>query len=355
MSIVARFEVQRGAFCLAIDQVFAGQGVTAIFGPSGSGKTTLLRVLAGLERPPGGLLRVGDVVWQDGRYFLPPHRRAVGYVFQEANLFAHLRVRQNIEYGRRRLPAAARQGTLDDVIELLAIGHLLERRPHQLSGGEQQRVAIARALATQPAVLLMDEPLASLDAALKREIMPYLEALHREWAIPVLYVSHAREEVLRLADDVVLLEQGRVSGAGPVGEVLGGLGRVGDGDDEPQSMVPGVVVGRDAAFGLSEVAVDGGRLVLARDDLPEGRSVRLLIRAADVSLVLERPEATSIQNILPAVVERLEPAGASQADVLLRIGGTTLIARVTRKASVTLKLEPGTKLFAQIKSVSVMA
>jgi molybdate transport system ATP-binding protein len=202
---------------------------------------------------------------------------------------------------------------------------------------------------------LMDEPLASLDAALKREIMPYLEALHREWAIPVLYVSHAREEVLRLADDVVLLEQGRVSGAGPVGEVLGGLGRVGDGDDEPQSMVPGVVVGRDAAFGLSEVAVDGGRLVLARDDLPEGRSVRLLIRAADVSLVLERPEATSIQNILPAVVERLEPAGASQADVLLRIGGTTLIARVTRKASVTLKLEPGTKLFAQIKSVSVMA
>lgn len=355
MSITARFRIDRQSFCLEVDQRFPGRGVSAIFGPSGSGKTTFLRAIAGLERSPEGYLEVGRAIWQDEDRFVPPHQRAVGYVFQEPSLFSHLTVRRNIEYGRRRIPPASRKVSADDAIELLGIGHLLHRRPHELSGGEQQRVSIARALATSPAVLLMDEPLASLDAALKREIMPYLESLHRELDIPMLYVSHSTEEVMRMADHVVLLRDGRVREAGPADSLFTRLDPSVSSDQEPRSMIRGVVAGHDDAFGLAHVDFNGGRLILAHDELPNGRAVRLLVKATDISLVLERPAATSIQNILPATVTRLEPAGTSQVNVLLKVGEALLIARITRKASVTLRIKPDARVFIQIKSVAVMS
>ena len=210
MSIEAKFFIKRGRFTLDVDLSVPAQGVTALFGPSGCGKTTLLRAIAGLERHPGGSVKMDEVIWQGGEVFVPPHRRPLGYVFQEASLFTHLNVRRNLEYGLKRVPSAGRKVSLEQAIELLGIERLLERRPDRLSGGERQRVAIARALAVSPRLLLMDEPLASLDGARKREIMPHIESLCRELDVPVIYVSHAAPEVARLADHLVLLENGRI-------------------------------------------------------------------------------------------------------------------------------------------------
>ncbi|HIP53448.1 MAG TPA: molybdenum ABC transporter ATP-binding protein, partial [Chromatiales bacterium] len=210
MSIDIRFCIARGDFVLDVDTVFPGKGVTAIFGPSGCGKTTLLRAIAGLERDPNGYCQVGEHLWQKKAMFLPAHRRSLGYVFQEASLFPHLSVRRNLEYGFKRVPKNQRRVTLEEATALLGLGNLLARRPLGLSGGERQRVAIGRALLTSPRLLLMDEPLAALDQASKREILPYLERLHDELAMPLLYVSHAADEVARLADHLVLLDNGCV-------------------------------------------------------------------------------------------------------------------------------------------------
>ena len=220
-TIQARFRVERSAFTLDVDLELPGQGITALFGHSGSGKTTLLRAMAGLERTPGGYFALHEAVWQDEArgHFLPPHRRALGVVFQEAGLFPHLSVRGNMEFGQRRSHASAPL-PLPEMAELLGIAHLLERRPQQLSGGERQRVAIARALLAAPQVLLMDEPLAALDLKRKLEILPYLERLHRELAIPGIYVSHAPDEVARLADHLVLLDRGKAIASGPLATTL---------------------------------------------------------------------------------------------------------------------------------------
>ena len=212
--IRARFKLDYSGFSLDVDLDLPGRGVTALFGHSGSGKTTLLRAIAGLEHAPGGTLSVNGDVWQDAATFRPTHRRPLGYVFQEASLFPHLDVRANLEFGQKRVPQAQRRVSLDQAVALLNIGHLLGRKPARLSGGERQRVGIARALATSPRLLLMDEPLAALDFALKQEILPYLERLHDELDIPVLYVSHAPDEVARLADHIVVMEGGRAVAAG---------------------------------------------------------------------------------------------------------------------------------------------
>ena len=220
MSIQVRFDLQQSNFRLNIDLAIAGKGVTAIFGPSGCGKTTLLRAIAGLERIDNGYLSVGDQIWQDANQFLAPHKRSVGYVFQEPSLFDHLSVHRNIEYGLKRAQFKDDSGAIDQAIELLDIGHLGARMPNQLSGGEQQRVAIARALAAKPKLLLLDEPLAALDETLKAEILPYLESLHRDLDIPVLYVSHSRQEVARLADQLLLLDSGEVTAYGKVADLF---------------------------------------------------------------------------------------------------------------------------------------
>jgi len=220
MSIEVQLCVDRDGFHLDVDLNVPLRGVTAVFGPSGCGKTTLLRAIAGLEPDGEGFLRVGEMLWQDGKHFVPPHKRPLGFVFQEASLFEHLDVRRNLEYGLKRMPRSEHKVSLETAIDLLGIGHLLSRRTVQLSGGERQRVAIARALAVSPRILLMDEPLAALDLTRKREIMPYLESLHDELEIPVVYVSHSPEEVARLADHLILLEGGRVKASGAIGDML---------------------------------------------------------------------------------------------------------------------------------------
>jgi molybdate transport system ATP-binding protein len=355
VSIEARFRIDRGAFSLDVDLRLPGRGVTAVFGPSGCGKTTLLRAMAGLERAPGGRLKVGNQVWQDASRFVPPHRRAIGFVFQEPRLFEHLSVRGNIEYGMKRSRPAARRAALAHAVELLGISHLMDRRPGRLSGGEQQRVAIARALAVDPAMLLLDEPLAALDDARKREILPYLESLHRDVSIPVLYVSHSRQEVARLADHLLLLDEGRVTARGGVTELFGRLDLALAHDPEAETVIQAVVSDRDEGYDLTELSFDGGRILITGATLAPGSRQRLQISARDVSLTLSPPEATSILNVLPATVRALSPAGRAQVTVQLDVGAQTVLSRITRRSADQLGLAPGKPVYAQIKSVALLA
>ncbi|WP_277052207.1 molybdenum ABC transporter ATP-binding protein [Zestomonas thermotolerans] len=358
--IEARLRLDYPGFVLDVDLRLPGRGVTALFGPSGSGKTSLLRCIAGLERAGQGFLRVNGELWQDSaaRLLLPTHRRALGYVFQEASLFEHLNVRRNLEYGWKRIPEAQRRVGLEQAVALLGLGHLLERMPQRLSGGERQRVGIARALLTSPRLLLLDEPLAALDVRLKNEILPYLERLHDELDIPVLYVSHAPDEVARLADHLVLLEQGRVLASGPLGDTLARLDLPLALAEDAGVVVEGRVVGHDAHYQLLSLALPGGGELLrvAHAPLATGRQLRCKIQARDVSLSLQRPEGSSILNLLPAQVSgELPAAGGAHVLVRLEVAGTPLLARITRYSRDQLGLFPGQRLWAQVKAVAVLA
>ncbi|WP_137173383.1 molybdenum ABC transporter ATP-binding protein [Massilia sp. HP4] len=349
--------LDRGSFALDADLDLPDHGVSALFGHSGSGKTTLLRILAGLERAPGAHIAVGDEAWQDDArgVFVPTHRRGIGYVFQEASLFAHLDVRANLEFGLKRLPRDARRFGIGPVTELLGIGHLLAQRPATLSGGERQRAAIARTLLASPRLLLMDEPLAALDMKRKQEILPYLERLHDELALPVIYVSHSADEVARLADYLVVLEQGRVLASGPLASTLARLDLAANFEDDAGVMIETVLAGRDAD-GLSHLAFPGGELLVGRRDAAIGSRVRCRIHARDVSLALERPRGSSITNILPAVVDAVGPAATpGQVLVRLKVGETLLLARITERSRRELAVEPGLALWAQVKAVALLA
>ncbi|RVT49783.1 molybdenum ABC transporter ATP-binding protein [Rubrivivax albus] len=351
----------RRDFTLDVALPLPMQGVTALFGPSGCGKTTLLRALAGLERA-AGRVALGDEVWQDdaaGR-FVPPHQRSLGYVIQESALFPHLDVAANLAYGRRRAGADGARVDLPALVDLLGIGALMARRPATLSGGERQRVAIARALATGPQLLLMDEPLAALDAPRKAEILPYLERLSRTLALPVVYVTHAIDEVARLADHLLLLDAGRVRAAGPLHALLARPDLAWAGPDEAGVVIDATVAAHDEAYGLSQVRFAGGTLWLGRVAREIGAPVRVRVPARDVSLVVERPARTSILNVLPGVVTDVHAQGQT-ATVRLVCGQSAadtsaapLLARVTRRSAEALQLHPGQVLFAQIKSVSLM-
>ena len=345
-----RLRLDRGAFSLDVALDLPASGVTALFGPSGSGKTTVLRCVAGLERAAHGEVWLGGDCWQDEtrRHFVPTWKRSLGYVFQEASLFDHLDVSANLRFGLPRQPSAAQAQALDHAVELLGIGPLLSRRTHQLSGGERQRVAMARALVTQPALLLLDEPMASLDASRKQDILPWLERLRDELAIPMLYVSHAADEVARLANTVVRLEQGRVVEQGPVEQVMRDAG------DDAGTLLLGCVAGHDAVFHLARVQVggaDGLSIWLPDAGLREGEAVRLRVAARDVSLTLDEPRGTSIQNHWLAEVLSLADGGhPSQVMVLLHCGTVTLAARVTARAVHALGLREGSRVWAQVKS-----
>jgi molybdate transport system ATP-binding protein len=356
MSIRARFRLDRGEFSLTVDLDMPGQGITALFGPSGSGKTTLLRLIAGLDRAPG-YLEVNGEVWQDDEkpLFLPTHCRALGYVFQEASLFSHLTARRNLEYGMKRVPVAQRRVDMDRVLDLLGIGHLLERKPDRLSGGERQRVAIARALLTSPRVLLMDEPLSALDMARKQEILPFLERLHDELDIPVLYVSHAPDEVARLADHLVVMEQGRALASGPLGETLARLDlpiRLGE---DTGVVLEGTIAELDAEWHLARVDFAGGSLWVRDSGVPLGQHVRVRILARDISIALVAQSGSSILNVLPTTIEQLtDDTHPALALVRLNAGGVPLVARITRRSAARLALCPGLNVWAQIKAVALV-
>ncbi len=355
MTIEASFHIERSDFTLDVDLSIPTRGITALFGPSGCGKTTLLRAIAGLERHQGGLLKIGDMTWQEGKHFVPPHQRSLGYVFQEASLFTHLTIRHNLEYGLKRVPQAERKIALVQAIELLGIGHLLERKPYQLSGGECQRTAIARALAVSPRLLLMDEPLAALDLARKQEILPYLESLHNELDIPVIYVSHSSDEVARLADQLILLEAGHVVGAGAIGNMLTRLDLPLAHGHDAEALIEATVAAHDKEYNLTYLDFAGGQFTVAHKDLAPGTTVRLRVAARDVSLTLERQSNTSILNIFPATIDELIPEGKSQMTVRLLVGSVPMLARVTRKSASALDLKPGKSVYAQAKSVALLA
>lgn len=351
--IDARFRLDWPGFSLDVDLTLPGRGVTALFGHSGSGKTTLLRCIAGLERAPQGRLAVNGEVWQDAGRWVPTHKRPIGYVFQEASLFAHLTVMGNLRYGMKRNGEAQRV-SLDHAVELLGIGHLLDRKPDRLSGGERQRVGIARALAVSPRLLLMDEPLAALDLKRKQEILPYLERLHDELDIPVLYVSHSPDEVARLADFLVAMEGGRTLASGPLAETLARLDlpiRLGE---DAGAVLDAVVGAVDKDWHLVRVDFAGGSLWARDQGLSLGRRVRVRVLARDVSLANE-PGTSSIQNVLRGQVDAIgddEHPGLALARV--KVGEVILLARLTKRAVSSLGAVPGQVLWVQVKSVALL-
>ena len=355
-SIKATFKRDVGNFSLDVDVLLPGRGVSAIFGPSGSGKSTLLRCMSGLVRAPGGYLSMNGEVWQDDAkgVFKPVHKRSLGYVSQAANLFAHLSVQGNLDYGLKRVSNAERKVSLEQVIELLGIHNLLARQPATLSGGESQRVAIARALATSPQLLLMDEPLAALDVQRKAEVLPYLERLHTELAIPVVYVSHAPDEVARLADYLVLLDAGQVTASGPTRELMTRLDLPLAHGDAAAAIIDAVVTQVEPAYHLSHAEFSGGQISLLNPSLQIGQRVRVRVQARDVSLTLTHQQGTSVLNIFSATVFSISTDSPGQAMVALNAGGSMLLARITQKSLDALDLQPGSPVFAQVKGVAVL-
>lgn len=351
-------KLARPDFALDVDLTLPGQGISVLYGASGSGKTTLLRCVAGLEKAPSACLKVDGVVWQDhaSGVFLPPWRRPLGYVFQESSLFSHLNVHDNLRFGVRREGKGLHPAALDEAIALLGLENLLQRRTDQLSGGERQRVAIARALALQPRLLLLDEPLASLDHARRQDILPWLERLRDEIHIPMLYVTHAADEVARLAHTLVVMAQGKAVAVGPVADVLAGIDSPVELGDDVGALLEGVVQERDDRWHLAKVQVAGGALWLRDAGLEVGHKVRLRVLARDVSLATSEPNHTSIQNILPCVVDSLAPDHhPSQVLVRLRFGDSIFVARITARAADSLALASGQSVWAQVKSVALVA
>ena len=367
-------------FVLDVDLALPAKGVTVLYGQSGSGKTTLLRCLAGLVHAPGGVLSVDGDQWQGDEVFVPTHKRPIGYVFQEPSLFEHLTVEGNLSYAQKRVDLAGASGSVlssKEVIALLGIENLMQRKPNQLSGGEKQRVAIARALFSQPELLLMDEPLASLDTQRKREILPYLEKLRLELKIPIVYVTHSIDELSRLADWVVVLDQGRVVANGSLADVLTAL------DSPMQLDYAGIVLettilSREAQWDLMRVSFIGGELLLADNGRADGETLRVRVDARDVSLTLSQHTDTSILNALPATVIEIS-ACLSQDAVLVKLGlghqstaaldeskamdeqskasrdsNEMLLSRITRRSAEHLALAVGSQVWAQIKSVAVL-
>ncbi len=352
-----RFQADHGDFQLNVAFTLPDKGVTALFGPSGSGKTSCLRAIAGLERLPNSFFQIGNKVWQDEAQgiFVPANQREIGYVFQEASLFPHLNVQQNLEFGLKRLAKEKRKVKPDSVIELLGIGALLSRPPAALSGGERQRVAIARALLRSPELLLMDEPLSALDSRLKREILPYLEELHRELSIPVVYVSHAPDEVVRLADHIIMLDQGRLLCSGPLKEIMVDPRFALLFGDGASTLFEGRVSAQREDL-ITEVSAKDLTLRLTHRPIALDFPIRCRIHASDVSLCTQKPSHCSILNIFPGRVLRIDP-GEQAGKILVTLElakGQKLLAQISSYSVNRLQLQPGTPVWAQVKSVAVL-
>lgn len=345
--------LSRPDFTLDVDIRIPSRGVTGVFGVSGCGKTTLLRCIAGLEQDARGCIRFNGERWQSSDRFLPAWQRPVGYVFQDARLFPHMTVARNLEYGRRRARVTPEIASPEGIIALLGIDHLLDRRPMQLSGGERQRVSIARALLRYPELVLMDEPLANLDAARKQEIMPFLDRLHSSLNVPMLYVSHSLDEIIRLCDHLIVMQDGQVLAQGALHDILMRTDLPILGGREASTVLDVRVLDYESQYQLSRLQFAGGEIVVPGHYGDRGFPLRLRVMASDVSLCLERPQSSSILNILPAVVERRQTEAGGHVLVHLRIGEVQIMARVTLRSAVALELTPGQSLFAQIKGVAV--
>ena len=358
-NLSAKFEVTFPGFHLDARLTIPKSGVTVLFGPSGSGKTTLLRCLAGLERSPSGFMQFGDALWQDEArgIFVPVHERSIGLVFQEPRLFPHLSVRSNLLYGFNRVPKPERRIYLNDVVEVLNIAHLLNRRPRFLSGGEGQRVAIGRALLTSPRLLLMDEPLASLDSQRKQEILPYIRRLQSKWGIPIIYISHSLEEILQLVDTMILLKEGRVVAHGPAKKVFSQLDLRGIMNSEILGAIFDTqVIQHEPEFGLTRVQFMDHQLHVPRQAVEVGQSIRLHVHSNDVSIVTSPPDIkTSVLNILEAQVMEIGPIDPTGYSVDIKLDvGQALVATITRKSLANLGIEPGQKVYAHIKAIKMV-
>lgn len=342
-------------FTLDVDLTLPAGGVTVLFGPSGCGKTTVLRSAAGLERA-GGIVRIAGQLWQDDekRIFVPTYERRIGYVFQESSLFEHLNVRDNLLYGLKRIADKDGRKRLDEAVELLGIGHLLERRTSELSGGERQRCAIARSLAVKPTALFMDEPLSALDHERRLEIMPWIERLKKELNLPILYVTHSEEEVMRLADRLAVMQAGRLLENGPVAETwLRMMQRKGKTAGR-RVLLMGRVAAQDAAWSLMRVDC-GGMFFWVRDTAAAiGSDVRLMVSAQDVSLSVKKPSQTSIQNVFPCRVTGIEEGNhPSRKVVEVSADGAVVFSELTARAVYELGLKPGMQIWAQVKTIAV--
>lgn len=348
-----------GTFTLATNFQSDTRGITAVFGRSGAGKTSIVNVLAGLLQPDSGRIEIDGHVLLDteNRVNVPPEKRRLGYVFQESRLFPHYSVQRNLTYGMRRTPAAERRVDFNEVIDVLGISHLLSRKPRSLSGGERQRVALGRALLTSPKLLLMDEPLASLDTARKQEILPFIERMRDHFDIPIVYVSHDMDEIIRLADTLILIDEGKVAAIGSVEELTSRLDlRPLTGRYEAGSVIAAEVMGQDTQFGLTELAFAGGTFRLPRIDNPIGAQVRVRIRARDVSLSLSQPDGVSELNVFKGRIMEIDhpPSDDSPPQIDIRVDiGVPLWVRITRRAVRDLDLREGSEVYTLVKSTSI--
>jgi molybdate transport system ATP-binding protein len=350
-------QLSRGDFQLDVNCRLAARGVTAIFGRSGCGKTSLLRAIAGLESGVSGTISFDQLHWLQPGSSVPTHQRAIGYVFQEPGLFPHLSVKQNLHYGFKRAQNRQQLFAFDQVVNWLGIEPWLEKSPQFLSGGQRQRVAIGRALLSQPQLLLMDEPLSALDASSKRDILPYLERLHRELHIPILYVSHSTDEVARLADHLLLMHAGKVVAQDSINNMLTRLDLPLAHNENAEAIIEATVTDVDSEYGLMQLNGSGGELSVGCQSVDIGRQVRLRLLARDISVTLKRPTKSSILNVLPVVIDAIQESDSTATQLLLRLrwGKDIILARVTRKSVDTLGLSIGQQIYAQVKSVAVLA
>ena len=352
--IECKIKIQLESFMLDANFSIPDRGITVVFGPSGSGKTTLLRAIAGLEKSDDGFLKIGDSVWQKGEDFLATHKRQIGYVFQDAALFDHLDVKGNLNFVVKRA-IGLKEDFIESIHNLLEIKTLLNRKTMQLSGGERQRVAIARALLTNPKILLLDEPLSALDLKRKNEILPYLDSIHNDLEIPILYVTHSQDEMSRLADHLLLIEDGNIVGSGPVNDMLTRFDMPLSHGGDAVSIIEAEVLKRDSEFNLMHLDFLGGQFIVPDNSFPVQTKVRIRVVARDVSLTKSKQVDTSILNIFPAMVQEIVNEGEAQVMVRLQIKETILLACITRKSSYKLRLEKGSEVFVQVKSVAILS
>ena len=353
MSIKFRLNVKKSDFAMSVEGEIRSQGVTALFGPSGSGKTTFLRAIAGLEHNVVGYLQVNDEIWLDDNINLPAHHRAIGYVFQQPGLFPHLNVHENILFGRNRRPGNSVD--LDEIIQILALEPLLNRRVTNLSGGEQQRVAIARALASNPRFLLLDEPMSSLDSLRKQEIMPFLDKLPAALSVPIILVSHSQREVGHLADDILVIEKGKVIASGKTEQVMTRSDLPLFQQEDAMSVVPGKVAQHDDKHHMTRLRTSAGEFWIKRLNIAPDQHVRLQIKARDVSISTDYPQNTSILNVIPGIISEILPLNEGQVMVKVRCQEHLVLSRITRKSCELLDLKQELPVFIQVKSVAVLS